>query len=160
MNNESKTSINIKEIPLDQRVSFRLQRIGTLLTTQAVSLLKQADGLTLNQWRLLSFLSERNCGSAHEAGRLGHIDKATMSRAAAQLLDRGLITSETSEKDRRAAVLRLTSEGREVVEAVAPMMISRQAELIGALSDAERKKLFRILDKLETAISKSEQGAT
>ena len=91
MNEEAKTSIAIREIPLHQRISFRLQRVGTMLTTQAVHLLKDAGGLTLNQWRLLSFLSERDSASAHELARLGHIDKATMSRAAAELQKRGLI---------------------------------------------------------------------
>lgn len=148
-----------QEIPLDQRISFRLQRIGTLLTTQAVTLLKRAGGLTLNQWRLLSFLSERDGGSLHELVQFAHIDKATMSRAAAELLKKQLITSAPSRNDRRTATLSLTETGRETVTLVAPIMIARQAELLDALSATERKALFRTLDKLETAIAKSELGS-
>jgi len=159
MNQKTTTSIAIPDLPLDQRISFRLQRVGTLLTTQAVHLLKDAGGLTLNQWRLLSFLSERDSGSVHELARLGYVDKATMSRAAAELQKRGLIISETSKSDRRSALLRLTKDGRKSVEVIAPMMITRQSELIGALSEAERQNLFKTLDKLEAAISQSELGS-
>lgn len=160
MNQKTENSTVFQEVPLDQRISFRLQRIGSLLTTQAVNLVKQAGGLTLNQWRMLSFLSARDHGSAHQLARIGRIDKATMSRAAAELQKRGLIISETSERDRRSAVLRLTQGGREVVNAVAPIMIKRQAELIDALTETERGELFRILDRLEIAISESEAGTS
>ena len=158
MNQETKTSITAQELPVDQRISFRLQRIGTLLTTQAVTLLKQAGGLTLNQWRLLSFLKERDGGSVHELARMGYIDKATMSRAAAGLEERGLIASETSTADRRTTVLKLTHAGHQTFADIAPMMIKRQAELMSALTDAERIDLFRALDKLEATITSSPLG--
>ena len=155
MNEESPKTTTIGEIPLDQRISFRIQRTGTLLTTQAVGLLKQAGGLTLNQWRLLSFLSERESGSVHEFSKFGSVDKATLSRVSAELLKRGLIASEVSATDRRAAVLRLTGAGRDALASVAPLMIARQAELIDALTIEERHALFRILEKLEDAIRNS-----
>lgn len=147
-----------QQIPLDRRVSFRLQRTGTLLTTQVVTLLKNAGDLTLNQWRLLSFLSERDGGSAHELAKLGHIDKATMSRAASELQKRGLIVSEVSSRDRRSAVLRVTQDGEDVVARISPMMMSRQRELVAAISEEERAALFQILEKLEAAVENSELG--
>ena len=160
MNQHAKKSIQMKEIPLDQRISFRLQRTGTLLTTQAVSILKALGGVTLNQWRLLSFLNERNGGSVHELTRMGFIDKATLSRAATVLLKRELIVAETSASDRRSTLLRVTPKGREIIEAVAPAMIKRQDELMTALADEEREALFKILDKLDATISKSEIGVS
>ena len=155
MHQRAKEMINTQEIPLDQRISFRLQRIGTLLTMQALNLLKRAGGLTLNQWRMLSFLSERDSGSAQELAKLGLVDKATMSRAAAELQKRGLIESQVSDLDRRSTVRRLTKEGRDMVELIAPLMMSRQSELISALTEAEHESLFRSLEKLEVAINES-----
>ena len=152
MPEEQTQSPDFKQFPLDRRISFRLQRIGTLLTGQAVGLLKDAGNLTLNQWRLLSFLSERDGGSVFELARLGYVDKATMSRAASDLLKRGLIASEANPTDRRAAVLRLTEKGRGALNAAEPGMARRQADLIAALTETERDTLFEILDKLERVI--------
>jgi DNA-binding MarR family transcriptional regulator len=158
MSQKPQRSIAVQEIPLDQRISFRLQKLGTLLTTQAVNLLKSANGLTPNQWRLLSFLSERDRGSVHELAKLGHVDKATMSRVAAEMIKRKLIISEASADDRRTVVLRLSEEGVRVVAMVAPLMIKRQSELIEALSAEERDLLFQILEKLEHTITQSDLG--
>lgn len=149
-----------KRFPLERRVSFRLQRIGTLLTTQVVSLLKQSGGLTLNQWRILSFLNERKSGSAYELAKMGHIDKATMSRAAAELEKKGLISSQVSASDRRLSVLKLTEEGGQMIERIEPLMAQRQAELIGAISEDDRESLFRILDELEKSIKTSRWQST
>ena len=158
MSRQARKSIAVQQIPLEQRISFRLQRLGTLLTTQAINLLKHANGLTLNQWRLLSFLSERDGGSVHELAKLGYVDKATMSRVAAELLKRELIVSEASADDRRTIVLRLTQEGLRLVTMVAPLMIKRQSELTDALSVKERDTLFQLLEKLENAINQSDLG--
>ena len=145
-------NVESQDLPLRKRISFRLQRVGILLTTQAGSLLKTDGGLTLNQWRLMTFLSERECGSVFELSKLGFIDKATLSRAATELVKRGLIFSEASPTDRRATVLRLTDAGREVLSKVEPGMQRRQADLMNAITEEERETLFRILDKLEHAI--------
>ena len=145
-------NVESQDLPLRKRISFRLQRVGILLTTQAGSLLKTDGGLTLNQWRLITFLSERECGSVFELSKLGFIDKATLSRAATELVKRGLIVSEASPTDRRASVLRLTEAGREVLSKVEPGMQRRQADLMSAITEEERETLFRILDKLEHAI--------
>lgn len=158
MNKQTKPRTRPREIPLNQRISFRLQRTGALLTAQAVQLLKQSEGLTLNQWRMLSFLSEREGGSAHELAKLGFIDKATMSRAAAELLKKGLIASNVSDEDRRSTILSLTSRGHDMVERVAPVMINRQSELMSSLTEAEHEALIAALDKLEAAVENSKLG--
>lgn len=149
-----------KDLPLRERISFRLQRVGVLLTTQAGALLKTAGGLTLNQWRLMTFLSERQSGSVFELSKLGFIDKATLSRAATELLKRGLIVSEANPEDRRATVLRLTETGREVLSRAEPGMQRRQASLMSAITEEERETLFRILDKLEHVIIGDEPEET
>ena len=146
------------EVPLDQRISFRLQRIGTLLTTQAMHILKRSGDLTLNHWRLLTFLSERDSGSVQELAKLGYVDKATISRAAADLTRRGFIETHQNTQDRRSTLLRLTKAGEAALLVAAPRMRARQAALLDALTPQDRDTLFRILDTLEDTIIKKDQN--
>ena len=147
----------INSLPLQERISFRLQKIGTLLTVQAGSILKTSGNLTLNQWRLLTFLNERKEGSVSELIRMSALDKATMSRTVADLTKRGLIEAKVSAQDRRSTKLTLTALGREHLALTEPAMKQRQIDLIEALTQEERATLFRVLDKLERVITKPDK---
>ena len=147
---ETNAAAAIHEVTLDQRISFRLQRGGTRLTTRAVNIRRWAIVLTLKQRRLLKTLSKWDGASVHELNSLGYVDKATMSRDAAELMRQGLLVSETSKNDPRITVLRVTREGHRVLEAVDPLVNKRQNESINSLTESERQALLRALDKLET----------
>ncbi|CUH74684.1 Multidrug resistance operon repressor [Tritonibacter multivorans] len=148
------------EVPLEQRISYRLQRIGTLLTTQVVGILKSSGDLTLNQWRLLDFVKGRDGGSAHELAKRGYVDKATMSRASADLMKRGYIEVSPNPSDRRASRLYLTDKGRAALAATDPLMRARQQALLSAITPEEKETLFRVLDKLEAAVTEKDREIT
>lgn len=145
---------------LSKRISFRLLRVSTMLTVQASSILKKSGNLTLNQWRLLSFLHERGNSSVSDIVKTGTVDKSTMSRAASEMVKRGMIVPEQSASDQRRTTLRLTAEGRAAYAKAAPAMLQRQADLVNALTEQENQQLTRILGKLENAVAGSEGKQT
>ena len=155
MSQKKTQNTELKSIPLKERISFRLQKIGTMLTVQAGSILKSSGNLTLNQWRLLSFLNEREEGTLSDMIRFGVVDKATISRAARELTKHGLIEASVSAQDRRISNLRLTALGKDQLSKTTPAMEQHQRELMNALTDDERKMLFHILDKLEHTIGET-----
>ena len=147
----------IANLPLQERISFRLQKIGTLLTVQAGSILKTKGNLTLNQWRLMTFLKEREEGTVSELIRMSALDKATMSRTVSDLTKRGMIEAKVKSEDRRSTKLSLTALGHEHLALTEPAMKQRQIDLIEALTREERETLFRVLDKLEQVITKPDK---
>lgn len=65
-----------------------------------------------------------------------------------RLVDRGLVRRERSERDRRSVVVGLTEAGRTLVEQVAPDHLATEERILGALTEAQRPQLVRLLRSL------------
>jgi DNA-binding MarR family transcriptional regulator len=92
---------------------------GIAMTASALHRATGEQELTFTQWRAILFVGESAEGSrvSDVADRLMGSLSAT-SRLLRRLEDRGLLTLERDEKDRRATRARLTVEGRQLREAV------------------------------------------
>jgi len=65
-----------------------------------------------------------------------------------RLADRGFVERSHSELDRRRVIVRLTKEGRELVDTVAPDHYAVEKDLLAALSTSDRNALTTTLRKL------------
>lgn len=77
------------------------------------------------------------------------IMKASVSRAVASLVERGLVAVAQGESDARVKVLRLTDDGWALYQKVAPRSVARQKALLSALTTSERESLYFMLDRIE-----------
>lgn len=84
------------------------------MTALALSEAELPVDLTLPQWRVLVIVSESDGLRVGEiAGRVG-VGLPSASRLIRRLEDRGLVTTERDESDRRATLVRATEQGRRV----------------------------------------------
>jgi DNA-binding MarR family transcriptional regulator len=92
---------------------------GIAMTASALHRATGGQELTFTQWRAILFVGETAQGSrvSAVAHRLMGTLSAT-SRLLRRLEDRGLLTLQRDEADRRATRVRLTDEGRRLREAV------------------------------------------
>lgn len=81
------------------------------------------------------------------AGQLG-IDRNNAADVIRRLEKRGLIQRPTSNKDKRAKLAKITTAGRELVDAVYPSMAAAQRRFVGPLSDSEYAQLMDLMEKL------------
>lgn len=139
------------QIPIDLQhmVTFRLSRLHARLTAQATKILKESAGISLMQWRIFVMLESRGTITPAEIVRQTDLDKSQLSRAVKSMVERGLITSETSESDLRAHSLAFTEKGLEIFERARPYMRERQSRLLNALSKPEQDALFAAFQKLD-----------
>ncbi|MDF2369314.1 MAG: MarR family transcriptional regulator [Rhizobiaceae bacterium] len=144
-------------LPLHQHVTYKLARLNAKMTAQATRILKETADLSLSQWRILSFLEQRQHATMAEFVRFSGFDKGQMSRSVKELVRAGLVTGEIGEVDQRTQELRLTSLGRETFERARPSMRGRQASLLNCLSEAERQSFYSVLDKLERTVDHLEE---
>jgi DNA-binding MarR family transcriptional regulator len=89
---------------------------------------------------LIELVSARGIAQGELAGLLG-LEKSTVSRLAAGLERKGWIRRGRDEENQRYVRLYLTPEGRVVAGRVWAAWQSRQARILGALSDEERAGL-------------------
>jgi len=100
-----------------------------------------ADAVSPSEARaLIELVSARGIAQGELAGLLG-LEKSTVSRLAAGLERKGWIRRGRDEDNQRYVRLYLTPEGRVVAARVWAAWQSRQARILGALSDDERAGL-------------------
>lgn len=77
-------------------------------------------------------------------------DKVTIGGVVDRLRNKGLVSREPSETDRRARVLKLTDTGEAVLAKVRPIVAGLQENITENLTVAERDQLVILLEKAVT----------
>jgi DNA-binding MarR family transcriptional regulator len=88
----------------------------------------------------------------HLAEQMRH-SRAAISKTLTRLETRGLVRREPSPTDRRAALIRLTSEGEAVVDKLFPRQLAREAELLDDLGE-DREQVVAALNILAGVLSR------
>jgi DNA-binding MarR family transcriptional regulator len=108
-------------------------------------------GITIPQWRVMAVVGAEPGLTAREVADRTRMDKVGVSRAVSKLLDDGRLLRRPDPNDRRRAALRLSARGRRIYDQVVPLARAYEAELLGALSEAERRSLDRLVAHLDEA---------
>ena len=90
--------------------------------------------------------------SAKDLTLMASMDKSTVSRAVKLMLAKGYLVKHTDDKDKRASLLTLTEEGKQLYHVIAPEALKWEASLLDVLSDSEYRDLMRIIDKLDNRL--------
>ena len=64
----------------------------------------------------------------------------------------GLIAREPDPDDRRGTLISLTAEGRELIDGLTPAHLDNERRILGALSEAEQRRLAALLRKLQLGL--------
>ncbi|MEA3253001.1 MAG: MarR family winged helix-turn-helix transcriptional regulator [Pseudomonadota bacterium] len=134
---------------LPYRLSNLAERISQALST----IYAQQYDLTIAQWRVLAWLQQAQPLTAKRICQLTDMDKARVSRAVAQLVERRLIQRQRDAVDQRTLWLTLTVEGSDLLASAIPRALAWESELIANLSPAEYRELFRLLAKVEAGLT-------
>ena len=114
-------------------VADALERIifaGVALTTVAISHARPGFELTFPQWRLIVVLGARPAGARiGEVARLVGVTLPATSRQLRRLERRGLVSVTPDDRDRRAALARLTDEGLSTHDAIIEYRRARLVEI-------------------------------
>ncbi len=132
-------------------LSYRVLRTHLALNAQATDILASTAGVTLSQWRVMSFVGSGDATTARGIANASGLFPAVISRAMKALEERGLLATERLQEDRRTLSLRLTDKGQEIYDRTRPLMLARQDALFDALSPEERGMIIGALEKLEMA---------
>ena len=133
---------------LDGFLPYRLSVLSNAVSRKIAEMYEREFDISIWQWRVIAVLGENEGLTSTQVANQTLMDKPAVSRAAASLLDRGLISRKSDTADRRKAELRLTRKGREVYDAVIPIALGYERELLASLSDEEARTLHALLTRL------------
>jgi DNA-binding MarR family transcriptional regulator len=133
---------------LPYKLSVAANRVSRLFARRY----SEAYGLTIPEWRVLAMVGRFGTLSPSAVGEWTAMDKVKVSRAAASLVERGLLKQTQDPKDGRGRLLRLTRKGGAVHRGVVPLACELEEQLSGGMSRTEWAGLLRALDKLSAHV--------
>lgn len=111
----------------------------------------------LEAWEYDVLASLRRSGAPYELTAGDLLDALMITSGAVtnridRLEARGLVRRERDAADRRIVRVRLTSAGRDLVDATTPDHLDNEARILDPLTPAERRSLERLLRKLQVGL--------
>ena len=144
---------NNPALKLDGFLAYRLSVLSNAVSRKIAKIYEEEFDLSIWQWRIIAVLGERQGLTSTEVAQRTLMDKPTVSRAAASLIERGILERHIDRDDRRRAPMRLTDEGQAIYAAVIPRALDSERELLNALTSEEISTLHGLLSRLSTVVS-------
>lgn len=124
---------------------YRLTIAAQKLSAELARQYKDKFDISISEWRVLVHIAHAGTPSVRDIEAKVGIEKSKVSRAAARLEKRGLITKQVNPEDRRLLHLSLTQQGEGLMSELLPLAQQFQSDI--------EARLGAKLDGLEAAIS-------
>lgn len=108
----------------------------------------RAFELTPLQFGVLAALDRFGPMDQARLGGVTALDRTTIIVVLTKLEERGLLTRDPSEKDKRAKIVAITPAGRQTVQDVMPNVLEAQDRMLAPLNTRERTQLRALLRKM------------
>lgn len=131
--------------------SMAAQRLSRLLRNQLSELLDQQGKIGLPGWRVMVFLASKKELTQRELVEYTKIEQAQLSRALADMEDRGLILSRRCDLDKRSRRFSLTGKGTSKFEEILPSMVRFNQAIDQALDEEELEHFLLLSEKIARA---------
>lgn len=137
----------VKDFQLGSFLPYRLAVAAEALSSGLAKRYKADFGISVADWRVLVHIADAGEVSIREIHTRVHLEKSKASRAATRLEAAGYLTKETNTEDRRLVALKLTPQGRELMDQLLALATAYQSKL-DALLGSQKKALNEALDLL------------
>jgi DNA-binding MarR family transcriptional regulator len=124
--------------------------VGYLMQTHGRDLIHLAHefDLSFSQMKAIHYLHGEEDVSVKSLGETLGLSLAAMSRAADELVQRGLVARTEDTTDRRIKRLRLTAKGRDLVLKMRELRMAGFEQFVATLSPKERAQLAKALEPI------------
>lgn len=102
-------------------------------------------GVTQRQFAVLAAVAENEGVTQTALVRATGIDRSTLADMVARMITKGHLERQRSSEDARANSVRLTTAGREALEAVRPMVAMADARILALLKPSKREGFLDLL---------------
>jgi DNA-binding MarR family transcriptional regulator len=118
----------------------------------------RTEDLTPRQFAVLVAVSENEGLSQTNLVEMTGIDRSTLADIIRRMLKKGLVQRRRTKEDARAYAVKLTEEGRRILQAAEPMAKKVDATILEALPAPERERFLSDLNMIVEALGKLEQA--
>jgi len=134
-------------------VSSKVIRLANVLRRSSTLVYGRRFGLSQVEWRIVALVGEHAPISLNALAELMGLDKGQTSRGVSALVVGRLVLREYR-REGRGVCITLTKRGTQLYDELMISALARNDILLHGMSDAERRELFEILDRL-TSLARS-----
>lgn len=127
--------------------SLLLDRAAVQVSS-AVQKVLRGSGLTLDRWRILDLLADREGMTMSEIASAVVVTGPTLTRIVDDLATKALVHREVDAHDRRRVLVHLTPRGQRLRRSLQPAVAEAEAVALSALTDDQRSTLSALLSRL------------
>jgi DNA-binding MarR family transcriptional regulator len=130
-----------------------LSSLVAKLRTNANVFFSESYGVSLTEWRILSFLQEAGPSSAYAIWTTANLDKAVVSRETKSLSQKGLVRiAREPGSARKRTIISPTQAGYELLERSLQEVLARHDRLTAGLSKSSIETVLQVAAHLEARI--------
>ncbi|TXL81910.1 winged helix-turn-helix transcriptional regulator [Vineibacter terrae] len=134
-------------LPLDNYIPYLLNRAGARIA-QSFSDEMRALGTTLQAWRVLAALRDRDGPRVSELSDRTSIEISTLSRVLDGMETQGLIARRRAADDGRVVTLHVAPAGRRLTDRIVPIAERYERVAVTGLSSSETETLKQLLRRV------------
>jgi DNA-binding MarR family transcriptional regulator len=127
--------------------SLLLDRAAVQVSSAVQKVLRDS-GLTLDRWRILDLLADRQGMTMSEIASAVVVTGPTLTRIVDDLATKALVHREVDAHDRRRVLVHLTPRGQRLRRSLQPAVAEAEAAALSALTDDQRNTLSALLSRL------------
>jgi DNA-binding MarR family transcriptional regulator len=140
-------------IDFERYVPTVLSSLVAKLRANANVFFSESYGVSLAEWRILSFLREHGPASAYDIWTKAHLDKAVVSRESASLVEKGLLKiTPVKGSARNRSEISLSAAGTALLDRSFDEILRRHDNLTAGLDAKSIETFFRVVQHLEQRI--------
>jgi DNA-binding MarR family transcriptional regulator len=140
-------------IDFEHYVPTVLSSLVAKLRANANVFFSESYGVSLAEWRILSFLREHGPASAYDICTKAHLDKAVVSRESASLAKKGLVKiAPVKGSARNRSEISLSAAGTALLDRSFDEILRRHDNLTAGLDARSIETFFRVVRHLEQRI--------
>ncbi len=133
--------------PLSEHLAYLLAQANRQIQKQLDSEFSN-EGVPVEQWRILSLLSEKNGRSMSDLTQAALLNHPTLTKMIDRMISGALVYRRADPKDGRRVLIFISEHGRAVNERLNRLANQHQAELVEGYGDRQTEALRRLLGDL------------
>ncbi len=136
------------ELNLEDFLPYRLSVLSHTISTTIAKIYEKKFGVSIPEWRVIAILGRFPGLSAVEVADRTMLDKVAVSRAVTKLIKNGRIDRQFADADRRRSILKLSEEGQNVHDEIAPLALAFEHDLLQGISTEDYDAFDSVVERL------------
>ncbi|STQ77177.1 MarR family winged helix-turn-helix transcriptional regulator [Grimontia hollisae] len=137
------------DLSLDNFLPYKLVQTAEKVADSMAAIYENAFGISRPEWRIIASLGARDGVMSRDLARETSLDKVKVSRILSRLEDRGWVERVAHATDQRAALVRLTDDGKALYDSIVPRVLEWERAMLDGLTGSQYRDLYQALDALQ-----------